>query len=100
MLALFTKIFSFGFLATLLAQILKYLGLSVVGFTAVDLVMDPLIAQFDSYLSGVPSAARSLIDLAGITTVVQWMISAYASAALIKYSGVFMSRTKYQIINN
>ena len=82
-----------SFLAATLFRVLAALGFSVVGFVGLDNVLDSLQSQMNSYFTGLPLTAKQLLDMAGITTIVFWIVQAYAASALLRVGRSFLMRS-------
>lgn len=81
------------FIVSLIARIIAGLGFSVVAFVGIDLALDSLELQMESYLNGFPLSAKQLLDMAGVTTIVFWIIQAYAARVLLNAGKSVFMRT-------
>lgn len=88
-----TRFLGITFLVGIIARVIAGLGFTVVSFVGLDLGLDALDNQLTSYLSWFPIEVKALIDLAGITTVVKWIVGAYAFKVALGVGRSFFART-------
>lgn len=84
---------STAFIAHLIARVLGALGFSVIAFVGVDLALDSLELQLNTYLNGFPLSAKYLLDRAGVTTIVFWIVQAYAAKVLMSAGRAVLMRS-------
>lgn len=89
--SILTRFLGITFIVGIIARVIAGLGFTVVSFVGLDLGLDALDNQLTSYLSGFPIEAKALLDMAGVTTMVKWVVGAYAfKVALGVGRSVFM----------
>lgn len=81
------------FIAGLVFRVIAALGFTVVSFVGLDLALDSLNSQMNTYLSDMPLTAKALLDMAGITTIVFWLTQAYAARVALSAARTFFTRT-------
>ena len=92
--SLLTKWLSIAFIVGLISKIFIALGLGYFAFTGIDMGIDAIHLKLNSSLSGMPFDAKQLIDMAGITTILTWLINAYAFRVLVRGAKVALMQSK------
>ena len=85
---------SVAFIAGLVARIIAAMGLSYFAFTGIDNGLDALQIAVNDSLTGMPFDVKQLLDMAGITTTIFWIIHAHAFGVLVRVSKFALYRRK------
>ena len=72
------SLISVSFIVSIIVKVVAAFGFTVFAFIGLDIGLDALESQLNSHMSGIPLGAKQLLDMAGITTIVSWIIGAYA----------------------
>lgn len=91
---LLAKFLSVAFLVGLFARFLAALGLGYFAFTGIDTALDDLQDAINGNLTGMPFDVKQLLDMAGITTILFWILNAHAFKVFISLSKFALFRTK------
>lgn len=91
--SLLTTILSYTFIASLIARVLAALGLGVFAFVGLDQGLDALHGQINAHLGGAPADIKAILDMAGITTILFWIIQAHALRAVLRVGSIALFRT-------
>ena len=84
-------------LASLVFKVIALIGIAFFTLVGVSVGLDAIQAEMNQNLNGIPINALSLLRMSGITTVIHWILAAYAFRVLV--SGAKMltgSRSRLQ----
>ncbi len=80
----FVLILSVPFIVGFIVRLLAMLGLSYYVFTGVDIAIDTIHDIIFDYIGTLPSAVVQLLDTAGVTTGLTWILNAYLFLVFIR----------------
>ena len=73
-----------GFIVSWITKIIAALGFTVVAYVGMEAGLDHLESLIDAQLNGLAFGLKQMLDLAGVTTVIHWLIEAVAFSMLIR----------------
>lgn len=91
---LLMKFISVAFIVGLIARVIAALGLGFFAFTGLDQGLDSIQAAINTNLTGMPFEVKQLLDMAGITTILFWILNAHAFKVFVSVAKFSLFRRK------